>query len=58
MQVFIVMAKTDYSGNEHSCWYNERVFSTKEAAIKYIQHKKSTGSRDVEFEISTEEVYA
>ena len=56
MQVFIVMAENYYSGNEHSVWYNERVFATKEAAVKYIRQKKSTGS-DVEYEIETEEVY-
>lgn len=56
MQVFIVMAENYYSGNEHSVWYNERVFATKEAAVKYIRQKKNTGS-DVEYEIETEEVY-
>ncbi len=57
MQVFIVMAMSGYSGNEHDVWYNERVFSTKESAIKYIEQKKKNGS-DVEYEIAVEEVYA
>ena len=57
MQVFIVMAENHYSGNEHSVWYNERVFSIKESAIEYIKQKKKDGS-DVEYCIETEEVYA
>jgi hypothetical protein len=57
MQVFIVMAMASYSGNEHSVWYNERVFATKEAAVKYIEQKKLNRS-DVEYDIETEEVYA
>lgn len=57
MQVFIVMAMSGYSGNEHGVWYNDRVFSTKESAIKYIEQKKQSRS-DVEYEIETEEVYA
>lgn len=56
MQVFIVMAENQYTGNEHSVWYNDRVFSTKESAIKYIQEKKRNGS-GVEYDIETEEVY-
>jgi hypothetical protein len=57
MQVFIVVAMVSYSGNEHSVWYNERVFSTKEAAVNYIEQKKLNRS-DVEYDIETEEVYA
>ena len=57
MQVFIVMAENHYSGNEHSVWYNERVFATKESAIEYIKQKKQNGS-DVEYDIEVEEVYA
>ena len=57
MQVFIVMAMASYSGNEHSVWYNERVFATKESALKYIELKKLNRS-DVEYDIETEEVYA
>jgi hypothetical protein len=57
MQVFIVMAETSYSGNEHSVWNIERVFSTRQSAVEYIQNKKCNGS-DVEYDIETEEVYA
>lgn len=57
MQVFIVMAETSYSGNEHSVWNVERVFSTKESAVEYIQNKNRNGS-DVQYDIETEEVYA
>jgi hypothetical protein len=57
MRVFIVMAENSYSGNEHSVWYNERVFATKEAALNYIEQKKLNGS-DVQYDIETEEVYA
>lgn len=56
MKVFIVMALASYSGNEHDVWYNDRVFSTKESAIKYIEEKKRNRS-DVEYDIETEEVY-
>ena len=58
MQVFIVMAENSYSGNEHSVWDIERVFATKESAIKYIRYRKSHGARDIEFQIDTQEVYA
>lgn len=58
MQVFIVMAETTYSGNEHSVWDIERVFTSKESAIKYIRYRKSHGARDIEFQIETQEVYA
>jgi hypothetical protein len=57
MQVFVVMGQCWYSGNEHSVWYNERVFASKESAVKYIEQKKLNGS-DVEYGIETEEVYA
>lgn len=57
MQVFIVMAETFYSGNEHSVWYIERVFSTRQSAVEYIQNKNRNGS-DVQYDIETEEVYA
>jgi hypothetical protein len=57
MQVFIVIAMVSYSGNEHSVWYNEGVFATKESALKYIEQKKLNRS-DVEYDIETEEVYA
>lgn len=57
MQVFIVMAENQYSGNEHSVWHNERVFATKESALEYIKQKKMNGS-DVEYDIEVEEVYA
>ncbi len=57
MQVFIVMAENSYSGNEHSVWDIERVFTTKESAVEYIQNKKRNGS-DVEYDIEVEEVYA
>ena len=36
---------------------NERVFSTKESALKYIEEKQRNGS-DVEYDIVVEEVYA
>jgi hypothetical protein len=55
--VYIVMAENHYSGNEHSVWYNERVFATKESALKYIEQKKLNGS-DIEYDIVVEEVYA
>ncbi len=58
MQVFIVMAEVSYSGNEHSVWDVERVFATKESALKYIKYRKRNGARDIEFQIETEEVYA
>jgi hypothetical protein len=57
MQVFIVMAETSYSGNEHSVWNVERVFSTRQSAVEYIQNKNRNGS-DVQYDIETEEVYA
>jgi hypothetical protein len=57
MQVFVVMGQCWYSGNEHCAWYIERVFATKESAVKYIEQKKLDGS-DVEYDIETEEVYA
>jgi len=57
MQVFIVMAETSYSGNEHSVWNVERVFSTRQSAVDYIQNKNRNGS-DVQYDIETEEVYA
>ena len=57
MQVFIVMAETSYSGNEHSVWNVERVFSTQQSAVDYIQNKNRNGS-DVQYDIETEEVYA
>ncbi len=57
MQVFIVMVEVSYSGNEHSVWDVERVFSTRQSAVEYIQNKKRNGS-DVEYDIETEEVYA
>ncbi len=57
-QVFIVMAETTYSGNEHSVWDVERVFTSMESAIKYIGYRKTHGARDIEFQIDTQEVYA
>jgi hypothetical protein len=57
MQVFIVMVETSYSGNEHSVWHVERVFSTRQSAQKYIEQKKLNDS-DVQYDIETEEVYA
>jgi hypothetical protein len=57
MQVFIVMAEISYSGNEHSVWNVERVFSTRQSAVEYIQNKNRNGS-DVQYDIEVEEVYA
>jgi hypothetical protein len=56
MKVFIVIAQSFYSGNEHSVWDIEIVFATKESAVNYIKQKKQNGS-DVEYAIETEEVY-
>lgn len=56
-QVFIVMAETTYSGNEHSVWNIDRVFASSESARKYVEQKQLNGS-DVEYDIVVEEIYA
>lgn len=57
MQVFLVMFETSYSGDEHSHWSVERVFSTMDSASEYVSQKKLSGN-DCEYDIQTEEVYA